>query len=142
MNDWMFYIDLSVQIIVGVILVFIICHKNSLISTLTAQFKTSKELLEMYDINKIKEFTELRVQNEAEKYRQKELQLDGKVQDTITKVSKPWLEKYNELIDIELHFLLNSSEERREQMLKLMPKNREFFEDIIRDIKSGNLKPS
>lgn len=142
MDETLFYINLGVQIFVGIILIFIIRHKNSLISTLTAQFKTSKDLLDMYDIGKIKEMTELRVQNEAEKYRQKELHLDSKVKDTITEISRPWMEKYNELIDFELYYLLNTSEDRREQILKLMPKNREFIKGLITDIKSGKLKPS
>tara|TARA_R110000751_G_scaffold9617_1_gene35781 strand:- start:442 stop:882 length:441 start_codon:yes stop_codon:yes gene_type:complete len=136
------YINFGLTVLVGFVLGFIIRHKNSLISTLTAQFKTSKDLLDMYDIGKIKEMTELRVQNEAEKYRQKELKLDGQIKSTIENISRPWLEKYNELIDFELYYLLNYSTEKREQVLKLLPKNRDFIEGLIRDIKSGELKPS
>ncbi len=140
--QYMPYINFVVTLIVGFILGLIIRHKNSLISTLTSQFKSAKDLLEMYDINQLKQYTDIKVENVKEEYRQKQLKSDSNTEQIIKDTSMPWLEKYNEIVDLELHFLLNSSDERVEQMLNLLPKNKEFLSQLIKDIKSGNLRPS
>ena len=138
--QYMPYINLVVLIIVGIVLVRIIKIKNALITTLTNQFKSAKDLLEMYDINQLKQYTEIKVENVKEEYKQKQLKLDSNTEKIIQDVSLPWIEKYNELVDLELHFLLNSSNERVEQMLNLLPKNKEFLSQLIKDIKLGNLR--
>lgn len=138
--QYMPYINLVVLIIVGIVLVRIINIKNTLISTLTNQFKSAKDLLEMYDINQLKHYTEIKVENVKEEYKQKQLKSDSNTEKIIQDVSLPWIEKYNELVDLELHFLLNSSDERVTQMLNLLPKNKEFLSQLIADIKSGKLR--
>lgn len=138
--QYMPYINLIVLIIVGIVLVYVIRAKNALISTLTEQFKSAKDLLEMYDINQLKQYTEIKVENVKEEYKQKQLKLDANTEKIIQDVSLPWIEKYNELVDLELHFLLNSSDERVKQMLNLLPKNKEFLSQLIVDIKSGKLR--
>ena len=94
----------------------------------------------MNDINQLKHYTEIKVENVKEEYKQKQLKSDSNTEKIIQDVSLPWIEKYNELVDLELHFLLNSSDERVTQMLNLLPKNKEFLSQLIADIKSGKLR--
>ncbi|MFV8377125.1 hypothetical protein ACNQGC_17625 [Flavobacterium sp. GSP11] len=51
-----------------------------------------------------------------------------------------WLVKYNELLDYEFYYIQKLSDEDLEKVLKVLPKNREFIETQLKNIKSGKLK--
>lgn len=57
----------------------------------------------------------------------------------IAQGAKDFGEKYNELLDFQLHFLLDMEKAKRENWLKLLPKNKEFIEKIIDQIREGKI---
>ena len=54
---------------------------------------------------------------------------------------RKWLNKYNELLDYEIHYLLQMKEEDLQKVFKLIPKNEPFIRQTLDEIKSGRLKP-
>ncbi len=74
MQDIQIWVNIIVQIIFGGVLVAIIKHKNSLIETLKEQSNSAKVILDLYDIQKLKDYQTLT--NEVlELKHQKELEM-------------------------------------------------------------------
>ncbi len=148
MYDIYFWINFGIQFLIGVGLVLIIRHKNSLISTLKEQNSSTKSFLELYDIQKLKDYQNL--SNEVLELKHKKV-LDQAIKDTYVKfeqsskegielAAKDFAEKYNEFLDFQLHFLLKMDDSQRNEWLKRLPKNREFIEMAIKQIELGNIK--
>jgi hypothetical protein len=149
MTDFQFWLNIGVQLFVGVSLILIIKHKNSLINTLKGQSDSAKAVLDLYDIQKLKDYQalsnevlELKHQKELDKViKDAYVQFEQTTKDGIQKGAKDFAEKYNEFLDFQLHFLLDMDESKRNEWLKHLPKNRAFIEMAIKQIKSGNIKP-
>jgi hypothetical protein len=149
MYDFQFWLNLGVQVFVGVVLVLTIKHKNSLIETLKEQSNSAKAVLDLYDIQKLKDYQtlsnevlELKHQKELDKaIKDAYVQFEQTAKDGIQKGAKDFAEKYNEFLDFQLHFLLDMDENKRDEWLKLLPKNRAFIEMAIKQIELGNVKP-
>lgn len=149
MTNFQFWLNIGVQLFVGVGLILIIKHKNSLINTLKGQSDSAKAVLDLYDIQKLKDYQslsnevlELKHQKELDKaIKDAYVQFEQTTKDGIQKGAKDFAEKYNEFLDFQLHFLLDMEENKRNEWLKLLPKNRAFIEMAIKQIESGNIKP-
>lgn len=148
MSDFQFLLNILVQLFLGVVLIGVIRHKNSLISTLKEQINLSKSVLDLYDIQKFKDYQSLS-DDVANLKHQKELndaikeaynKSEELANKSIEQSAKDLGEKYNELLDFQLHFLLDLEKSKREEWLKLLPKNKEFIEQIVVQIKEGKIK--
>tara|TARA_R110002111_G_scaffold31073_1_gene63661 strand:- start:292 stop:552 length:261 start_codon:yes stop_codon:yes gene_type:complete len=64
MDENLFYINLGVQIFVGIVLVFIIRHKNSRIKTLETNFSTLESMIKLYNVDDFKKNVELKLENQ------------------------------------------------------------------------------
>lgn len=148
MQDIQIWANIIVQIIFGGVLVAVIKHKNSLIATLKEQSDSAKAVLDLYDIQKLKDYQTLT--NEVlELKHQKDLdnaikdayvKFEKSAKDGIEKSTKDFAEKYNEFLDFQLHFLLDMDENKRNEWLKHLPKNRAFIEMAIEQVELGNVK--
>lgn len=148
MTDFQFWLNLAVQFLVGVVLLLTIKHKNSLIETLKEQSNSAKAVLELYDFQKLKEYQtltnevlELKHQKQLDKaIKDTYVQFEKATNDGIQKGATDFAEKYNEFLDFQLHFLLDMDIDKKNEWLKLLPKNREFIEMAIKQIDLGNVK--
>tara|TARA_R110000868_G_scaffold33215_1_gene120810 strand:- start:1821 stop:2273 length:453 start_codon:yes stop_codon:yes gene_type:complete len=148
MSDFQFWLNLFVQVCVGAVLVLVIKHKNSLINTLKEQSNSAKAILELYDIQKLKDYQtltnevlELKHQKELDKaIKDAYVQFEQSAKDGFQKGAKDFAEKYNEFLDFQLHFLLDMDKNKRNEWLKSLPKNKEFIEMAINQIELGNVK--
>ena len=104
----------------------------------------------MYDVQKFKDYQALSDDVSKLKH-QKELndavkkaydKSEGWAKEGIAKGAKEYGEKYNELLDFQLHFLLGLEKSKREEWLNLLPKNKQFILDIMKQIESGKIKPT
>lgn len=145
MEDWMFWTNIVTQLIIGVVLVLIILHKNSLIKTLTSQFDSAKDMLQLYDVEQFRKYSDMKEETSRLEYEKEISKIKNYQKEDVRKIiekhSANWIHKYDELVNFELHYLLRLSEEKRMDYLNLLPKNREFMETIISKIKSGDIKP-
>ena len=132
-TDAMPYINFILTSIVGVILLVVIRQKNQLIKNLITQSKTAKDLLEMYDIDQLKKYTNIAVSNVREEYKKKISEIENK-KDAV-KFSKDLLDVYNELINFEVHNLLNISDEKQKSILNSLPKNKRILEKSVKSMK-------
>ena len=148
MTDFQIWLNLAVQFLVGVVLLLTIKHKNSLIETLKEQSNSAKAVLELYDFQKLKEYQtltnevlELKHQKQLDKaIKDTYVQFEKATNDGIQKGATDFAEKYNEFLDFQLHFLLDMDIDKKNEWLKLLPKNREFIEMAIKQIDLGNVK--
>jgi len=149
MQDIQIWVNIIVQIIFGGVLVAIIKHKNSLIETLKEQSNSAKVILDLYDIQKLKDYQtltnevlELKHQKELDKaIKEAYVQFEQTAKDGFQKGAKDFAEKYNEFLDFQLHFLLDMDKNKRNEWLKLLPKNKAFIEMAIKQVELGNVKP-
>lgn len=145
MQDISFYINLGVQIIIGIVLVLIINHKNSQIETLKSNFSSIQEMIKLYNVDDFKKNVDLKLENQQLEHKRelekvfensKEL-VDKNIKDLAT----PWLIKYNELLNYEIHYLLQMEEEDLQKVFKLIPKNEPFIRQALNEIRGGYLNP-
>lgn len=149
MQDVQIWVNIVIQIIFGGVLVAVIKHKNSLIDTLQKQAESAKSVLDLYDIQKLKDYqtltnevNELKHQKELDKaIKEAYVKYDEVAKNSIQKGAKNFAENYNEFLDFHLHFLLDLDNSKRNEWLKLLPKNREFIEMAIKQVELGNVKP-
>jgi len=149
MQDVQIWVNIVIQIIFCGVLVAVIKHKNSLIDTLQKQAESAKSVLDLYDIQKLKDYqtltnevNELKHQKELDKaIKEAYVKYDEVAKDSIQKGAKNFAENYNEFLDFHLHFLLDLDNNKRNEWLKLLPKNREFIEMAIKQVELGNVKP-
>lgn len=145
MSDYLFLVNIGVQILVGVVLVLAIRHKNSQIETLKTNFSTLESMMKLYNVDDFKKNVELKLENQNLQHK-KEIekafkQSEETVKSTILELSTPWIEKYNELLNFELHYLAEMEEEKLKKVFKLIPKNEPFIREQLQNIKNGSLKP-
>ena len=148
MQDVQIWVNIFIQIIFGGVLVAVIKHKNSLIDTLQKQAESAKSVLDLYDIQKLKDYqtltnevNELKHQKELDKaIKEAYVKYDEVAKDSFQKGAKDFAEKYNEFLDFQLHFLLEMDENKKKAWLKLLPKNRAFIEMAIEQVRLGNVK--
>jgi len=145
MSELFFWINIGIQLLVGVVLVLAIRHKNSQIETLKANFSTLESMMKLYNVEDFKKNVELKLENQQLQH-QKEIDKAFKkseeaIRESILKISTPWLSKYDELLNYELHFISQMKEEELQKTLKLLPKNKEFILTMLSNIKSGKIKP-
>lgn len=145
MDQWMFWVNIAVQVLVGVVLILVIINKNSLIKTLTSQFDAAKGMLQLYDVEQFRKYVDLKEETSQLEHQKEISKLKNYREEDVRKIlethTASWIHKYDELVNFELHYLLKLSDDKRDEYLKLLPKNREFLEKIIAEIKSGKMRP-
>ncbi|WP_405295437.1 hypothetical protein [Algibacter sp. Ld11] len=145
MSEILFWINLGVQVLVGVVLVFVIRHKNSQIETLKTNFSTLESMMKLYNVDDFKKNVELKLENQQLQH-QREIEKAFKhseetIKQSILRISSPWLIKYDELLNYQVHFLSRMEENELKKALKLLPTNEKFILKLLKDIENGNLKP-
>ena len=125
------YINFILTFVVGVILWLIIKGKNHTINDLEKITKVSKDALELFDINKIKNYTDL-----VEKTVKMEYDLENN-QKEIIDLNVEMLDIYNELMNFEIHNLMNMSDEMQQAVLNSLPKNKRILEKALKSMKEA-----
>ena len=134
-----------VNFLIGVGIALVIRFKNSEIEALKTNVSTLESIVKHYNVDEFKKNVDLRLENITLQHKR---EIDGlferleKVtEEQILKLSSPWLVKYNELLDYEFHYLVKLSDTDLDKVLKLLPQNRSFIEEQLKNIKNGTLKP-
>jgi len=134
------YINTALLIVGGFFFNRIIKDKNSLIQTLTEQFQSAKQMLELFDVTKFREFQKLSNDALNMKHQKHLEELDVATKSGIEKGAENLAKDFNELLDFQLHALSDMNEAKRNQWLNLLPRNKELIENLLKSIKSGQLK--